>query len=130
MISVTVTDDVARHFVPPFWNLGGNWGNDFTLLVKASKDAGLAVDYYTYYAGAPGMLTVLGEAALGYIKNASLYDTNPQNDRAERYIAMYRGKYKEDLIFSPQGLVIEILAQAMNQAGSTDPGKVAARWKA
>ena len=103
----------------------GNWGNDFTLLVKASKDAGLAVDYYTYYAGAPGMLTVLGEAALGHIKNVSVYDANPPNQRAEKYIAGYRSKYKEDFIYSPQGAVIEMLAQAMNQARSTEPEKVA-----
>jgi branched-chain amino acid transport system substrate-binding protein len=103
----------------------GNWGNDFTLLVKASKDAGLAVDYYTYYAGAPGMLTVLGEAALGHIKNVSVYDANPPSERAEKYIAAYRNKYKEDFIYSPQGAVIEMLAQAMTQARSAEPEKVA-----
>jgi len=103
----------------------GNWGNDFTLLVKASKDAGLAVDYYTYYAGAPGMLTVLGEAALGHIKNVGVFEENPSNDRAEKYIGGYRSKYKEDFTYSPQGLVIEMLAQAMNRVSSTDPEKVA-----
>jgi branched-chain amino acid transport system substrate-binding protein len=46
----------------------GNWGNDFMLLVKAGKDAGLNVDYYTYYANSPGMLTVLGESAIGRIR--------------------------------------------------------------
>lgn len=102
-----------------------NWGNDFTLLVKATKDAGLAVDYYTYYAGAPGMLTVLGEAALGRIKNVGVYDANPSGERAEKYIAAYRSKYKEDFIYSPQGLVIEMLAQAIKKTGSPDPEKVA-----
>ena len=34
----------------------GNWGNDFTLLIKSSKDSGLGVAYYTLNAqnaGAP-----------------------------------------------------------------------------
>ncbi|HMK69620.1 MAG TPA: ABC transporter substrate-binding protein, partial [Xanthobacteraceae bacterium] len=29
----------------------GNWGQDIALLIKASADAGLQVDWYTYYAG-------------------------------------------------------------------------------
>src|ERR1700687_3384225 len=32
----------------------GNWANDFALLLKAAADAGLQVDWYTYYAGGTG----------------------------------------------------------------------------
>ncbi|NBW45210.1 MAG: branched-chain amino acid ABC transporter substrate-binding protein, partial [Betaproteobacteria bacterium] len=32
----------------------GNWGSDFALLLKASADAGLQVNWYTYYAGGAG----------------------------------------------------------------------------
>ena len=32
----------------------GNWGPDFSLLLKAAADAGLQVNWYTYYAGAVG----------------------------------------------------------------------------
>ncbi len=31
----------------------GNWSNDMLLLIKAGKDAGLKVNWYTYYAGEP-----------------------------------------------------------------------------
>jgi branched-chain amino acid transport system substrate-binding protein len=103
----------------------GNWGNDFTLLVKAAKDAGLPVDYYTYYAGAPGMLTVLGEGALGRIKNVSVAAGNPFNERNTAYVTGYRDKYKEDLILPQPGMVIEMLALAIDRARSTDPEKVA-----
>lgn len=103
----------------------GNWGNDFTLLVKAAKDAGLPVDYYTYYAGAPGMLTVLGDGALGHIKNVSVYAGNPLNERSMAYVTRYRDKYKEDLILPQSGAVIEMLALAIDRARSTDPEKVA-----
>jgi branched-chain amino acid transport system substrate-binding protein len=47
----------------------GNWGNDLLRLVRSATDAGLNVDYYTYYASSAGMLAVLGERALGHIKN-------------------------------------------------------------
>ncbi len=32
----------------------GNWGQDIALLLKAAADAGLQVDWYTYYAGGAG----------------------------------------------------------------------------
>ena len=32
----------------------GNWSNDMLLLIKAGKDAGLKVNWYTYYGGALG----------------------------------------------------------------------------
>ena len=32
----------------------GNWGNDMALLVKAGKEAGLNVQYFTFYAGMAG----------------------------------------------------------------------------
>ena len=34
--------------------LTGNWGADLSLLIKAGKEAGLNVNYYTYYAGIAG----------------------------------------------------------------------------
>lgn len=103
----------------------GNWGNDFVLLVKAAKQEGLTVDWYTYYAGAPGMLTTLGEAALGHIKNVHVYAPNAQSERSRKYIGGYREKFKEDYIQSQHGVVIEMLAQAMEQAHSSDPKLVA-----
>ncbi len=103
----------------------GNWGNDFTLLVKAARESGLNADYYSYYAGSPGMLTALGDAALGHIKNVHVYAVNPPNERSAKYISGYREKYKEDYIQSQHGVVIEMLAQAIERARSTDPEKVA-----
>jgi branched-chain amino acid transport system substrate-binding protein len=103
----------------------GNWGNDLTLLVKAAKDGGLNVEYYSYYAGSPGMLTALGDTALGHIKNVHVYNPNPSDERAQKYLAGYRDKYKEDYIQSQHGAVIEMLALAIERARSTDPEKVA-----
>jgi len=103
----------------------GNWGNDFTLLVKAARETGLSADWYSYYAGSPGMLTALGDVALGHIKNVHVYAVNPPNERSAKYIGGYRDKYKEDYIQSQHGVVIEMLALAIERARSTDPEKVA-----
>ena len=64
----------------------GNWGNDLVLLVKAAREEGLTVDWYTYYANSPGMLTALSGATLGHIRNVHVYAVNPQNERSGKYI--------------------------------------------
>ncbi len=50
---------------------------------------------------------------------------NPPNERSDQYIDGYREKYQEDYIQSQHGVVIEMLAQAMDQARSSDPEQVA-----
>ncbi len=42
-----------------------------------------------------------------------------------KYIAEYREKYKEEALDPRPGVVIEMLAQAIERAHSTDPAKVA-----
>src|ERR1700678_503168 len=42
----------------------GNWGQDFALLLKAAGDAGLKVNWYTYYAGIAGGPTAIKQANL------------------------------------------------------------------
>jgi branched-chain amino acid transport system substrate-binding protein len=94
-----------------------NWGNDLLLLVKATKDAGLDLDYYTYYASGAGILTALGERALEHIKEVSTYDQNPSDERAMRYIAQG--------LDTRTGVVIDMLAEAIERAHTTDSLKVA-----
>ncbi len=42
----------------------GNWGQDFALLLKAAADAGLKVNWYTYYAGGTGGPTAIKQTGL------------------------------------------------------------------
>ena len=44
----------------------GNWGQDFALLLKAAADAGLQVDWYTYYAGGTGGPTAIKQSGLDH----------------------------------------------------------------
>lgn len=104
--------------------ISGNWGNDLVLLVKAGRESGLAVDYYTYYAISPGTLAALGDAAVGHIKNVHVYAENPPTEKSDKFITGYREKYKERYIQSQQGAVIEMLARAMDVAKSAEPDKV------
>src|SRR5580698_4763685 len=42
----------------------GNWGQDIALLLKAAADAGLKVNWYTYYAGGAGGPTAIKQTGL------------------------------------------------------------------
>jgi len=44
----------------------GNWGQDFALLLKAAADAGLQVDWYTYYAGGTGGPTAIKQSGVNH----------------------------------------------------------------
>src|ERR1700755_381855 len=44
----------------------GNWGQDIALLLKAAADAGLKVNWYTYYAGGTGGPTAVKQANLNH----------------------------------------------------------------
>ena len=44
----------------------GNWGNDISLLLKAAADAGLKVNWYTYYAGGAGGPTAIKQTGLDH----------------------------------------------------------------
>ena len=71
------------------------------------------------------MLSVLGENALGRVMQVGVYNSNPGNARGEQFFDGYREKYKEDYLNDQQGVVIEMLAQAIDRAHSPDPAKVA-----
>ncbi len=104
----------------------GNWGNDMTLLVKASRDADFKPDFYTYYAGGLGTPPALGDAGVGHLKQVTQWHANI-GDKAAQSRQSYEEKFKgakEDLFFTTHRLALEMLAKAMEQSKSTDPAKV------
>jgi branched-chain amino acid transport system substrate-binding protein len=108
--------------------LTGNWGADMTLLVKASKEAGYAPQFYTLYAGAFGTPPVLGDAGIGHLKQVTQWHANIPNDKVAKHYQAYRERYKDvkdDYYWTTQYLGYEMLAKAMELAKSTDPIKVA-----
>jgi branched-chain amino acid transport system substrate-binding protein len=106
----------------------GNWGNDLALLVKAGKDAGLKVDYYTYYAGAASVVTAIGDAGVGHVKQVTTWHANIGGKGAAEHTVAYRARFpdvRDDVYFSSVRVAIDALALAMEKAKSADPAKVA-----
>jgi branched-chain amino acid transport system substrate-binding protein len=105
----------------------GNWGNDLSLFIKAGKEAGLDVDYYTFYAGAAGSVTVIGEAGIGRVKQVSAWHANI-NEASAEHAREYRARYPdapEDIYYSSLRIAMGMLVAAMEQSKSADPQKVA-----
>jgi branched-chain amino acid transport system substrate-binding protein len=106
----------------------GNWGQDMSLLIKAGRDAGLNVDWYTYYAGGLGTPSAMGEAAAGKVKIIAEYHSNVANNKAAKWDAEYRKqapKGNPDFYFLRGKIMWEMFARAINQAKSADPKAVA-----
>ena len=61
----------------------GNWGNDLSLLVKAGKEAGLDVNYFTYYAGIVGTTGTIGQAGIDKVKQVSMWHNNLEGELNE-----------------------------------------------
>ena len=51
----------------------GNWSGDLSLLVKAAKEAGLAVRFYTIFGGAFGSASAIGLSGDGTVIEAAIY---------------------------------------------------------
>jgi len=102
----------------------GNWGNDMALLIKAAKDAGLDANFYTYYAGAAGTPTVIGDAMAGKVKVVYGSYVNLPGEH-QKVQEEFRKKFSEDYSMSPAYHLFKLLPAAMAKAKSTDPVKVA-----
>jgi len=107
--------------------ISGNWGQDIALLLKAAADAGLKVNWYTYYAGGTGGPTAIKQANLNHqvfqivegIPNLG----HPESDVFEKAI---RAKYDFSLLYPRAVNEMRMFAAAAEKAKSLDPVKVAA----
>lgn len=107
--------------------ISGNWGNDLTLLIKASKEAGLKVEYYTYYGGITGTPPAIGESGVEHLKTVATWSANSGAPRASELREAYRNRFKgvKDDYFFAAHTVIELLVKAIEKAKSADPLPVA-----
>ena len=103
----------------------GNWGPDLSLLIKASKDAGLEVVYLTlnaFNAGVPGSI---GKAGGDHVRQILTWHANVADNKLEKFANDYRKRFNEDMWINLPKLQMDMLAQAINTARSADPVKVA-----
>ena len=105
----------------------GNWSNDMFLLIKASNDAGLKVNWYTYYAGALGSPSAIGRNGLGVLKQVSEYHNNalPELDPdAAAFRKRFTGK-DDEFDYYRLKTAFDLFSAAAKKAKSNDPIKVA-----
>jgi len=105
----------------------GNWSNDMLLLIKAGKDAGLKVNWYTYYGGALGAPSAIGNDGVGVVKQISEYHSNalPEPDPdAVAFRKRFTGK-DDEFGYYRLKTTFDMFAAAAAKAKSNDPVKVA-----
>lgn len=102
----------------------GNWGADMTLLVKALSDSGLSIPIYAYYPALTGTPTALSQIKGVEVLQFAIAHSNHGGE----YGAIRKGfkeKFKEDFYVPQTVYGVHLLAQAMANAKSADPVKVA-----
>ncbi|HEX8013330.1 MAG TPA: branched-chain amino acid ABC transporter substrate-binding protein [Casimicrobiaceae bacterium] len=105
----------------------GNWSNDMVLLVKAGRDAGLKVDWETFYGGSPGTVTAIGDAGVDTLKQVTEWHKNatPELDpTVAAFAKRFPGKENEYIYWRAKTMW-EMFAAAAKKAGSNDPVKIA-----
>ena len=105
--------------------LTGNWGNDLNLLVKAAREAGLQARFHTFYAGSPGAVPAMGEAAVGRVSDITDWHANAASPATLRAAARFRDRHGADYHFARAATLMRMLAAAAQRAGSADPLRVA-----
>ncbi|SHG77481.1 branched-chain amino acid ABC transporter substrate-binding protein [Massilia sp. CF038] len=103
----------------------GNWGADLALLIRAAKDADLKANFYTYYAVTTGVPTAMGAAGADRVKIVGNWMINADPASGKDIVEGYKKKYNDDFYTAQTHSSIGMLAQAIKQAKSTDPVKVA-----
>jgi len=106
----------------------GNWGNDLTLLVKAAREVGYDGMFYTFYGNAMGAPAALGEAGVGKVVAVADWLPNLPTKGSEDFYRAFRARFpqpQDDYVHMRMQLLVEALAQAMQQAASTEPLPVA-----
>ncbi len=106
----------------------GDWGQDIALLLKAAADAGLQVDWYTYYAGGVGSAPAIKATGLAdrvFVIAEGIANDSPAATQA--YEKDYRAKVGSSLFYPRAVNEVRMLAKAMQLAGSVEPKAVAAK---
>ena len=108
--------------------LTGNWGNDLTLLVRALRDVGANVRLYTFYGNALGAPAAIGEAGVGAVHAVAEWHPNAGGAASDAFYASFRKRFpdpREDYVHVRMQVLVEMLAAAIERAGTTDAAAVA-----
>jgi branched-chain amino acid transport system substrate-binding protein len=104
----------------------GNWGQDIALLLKAAADAGLRVNWYTYYAGGSGGPTAVKQAGLNHqVFQVSEGFANVDNKSSQEFEKVFRAKTGISVWYPRAVNEMRMFAAAADSAKSLEPVKVA-----
>ncbi len=106
----------------------GNWGNDLTLMVKAAREGGLAAKFYTFYGNGLGAPAAMGDAGVGRVLAVAEWHPNVGGAASDAFYEAFRARYpepKDDYVHLRMQMMVEMLARAIEKAGSTDAVRVA-----
>jgi len=106
----------------------GNWGNDLTLLVKSVRDLGLDAKFYTFYGNALGVPGTLQDAGVGRVYAVAEWLPNVDDEASRWMVQAFRQRFprpEEDYLHARMQLMVEMLASALEKAGSADATRVA-----
>ena len=105
----------------------GNWGQDIALLLKAAADAGLKVNWYTYYAGGAGGPTAIKQTGLDHqVFQITEGIPNSGDKAAMEFEKDFRAKVNMSLWYPRAVNQMRMFKAAAEKANSIDPVKVAA----
>lgn len=108
--------------------LTGNWGNDLTLLVRALREVGADVRLYTFYGNALGAPAAIGDAGIGAVHAVAEWHPNLGGAASDAFYARFKQRFpepKDDYVHLRMQVMIEMLAAAIERAGSTEAAAVA-----
>jgi branched-chain amino acid transport system substrate-binding protein len=107
----------------------GNYNRDLNLLIKQANDDGLNVRFDAFLAHLIGGATAIGAAGENRLTSVMEFNGNVAVDQksaaAEKIVTDWRADHQTDFSELNFLSMIDMLADAINKAGSTDPLKVA-----
>ncbi|MFZ6773431.1 branched-chain amino acid ABC transporter substrate-binding protein [Undibacterium sp. SXout7W] len=106
----------------------GNWGNDLTLLIKATRDAGMNIKFYTFYANALGAPAAIGDAGVGRVRAVAEWHPNVGGKESDAFYQRFRQRYpdsKDDYAHLRLYVMLDMLVSAIEKARTTQAAAVA-----
>lgn len=107
-----------------------NWGPDFNLLMKAGNEGGLDIKYYTFSAHLNGGPTSMGDGGgnrtITVMEGNDNIGAETHDAAAEDFVKRWRATNPGfDYVWVNFQTMFDMLAAAIDKAGSTDPLKIA-----
>ncbi len=101
----------------------GSWGNDLTQLVRAIREVGAPVNFYTFYGNSLGAPSAIGDAGVDRVRAVAEWHPNAGLPGADAIYRSFRASLQDqrDDYFNMRHVVmIEMLVAAIEEAGTTE----------